>query len=84
MADTRWYSTTGATTAITSTNDIFYGHTEMSDPTTNELRTKVKQLEDLFFREVVVKCSWCGSWGAAMTQCKHCGSPIDLGNDIRE
>lgn len=24
------------------------------------------------------RCAWCGQWGIAKTQCKHCGQAIDL------
>lgn len=28
-------------------------------------------------QRVLVKCRACGQWGAVMTPCRHCGSPID-------
>lgn len=72
--------TTGTTTA--SSKD-FRLYSDISAEITDELEIKVKQLEDLFFRKVVSKCPACAQWGAAMTECKHCGHPIDLGEDIR-
>jgi len=31
---------------------------------------------DLFPGNVIVKCGHCGQWGAAKTECKHCGAAI--------
>jgi hypothetical protein len=75
---------------MTIDDNIFFGGTGVSVPynvkigtlrasMTDTLEKKVKELEDLFFRKVIVKCSHCGQWGAAMCACKYCGSPIDMG-----
>lgn len=31
----------------------------------------------LGYGDVVVKCGWCGQWGAVKTTCKYCGQAID-------
>lgn len=59
-------------------------NTKSTIPELEVLQKKIAQLDALFFRKVVVKCEHCGQWGAAMSACKHCGAPIDLGKDIRE
>ena len=71
----------------TSTSNI--GNVLVSDPTagsaiigsayddTKELRDKIDKIENLFFQKVVVKCKWCGQYGAALCECKHCGQAID-------
>ena len=33
--------------------------------------------DDLVPGNVVVKCQWCGQWGARKTQCRHCGGAIE-------
>ena len=33
--------------------------------------------ENLAPAVAVIKCSWCGQWGARFCECKHCGQPID-------
>ena len=43
----------------------------------DEIREEVENLRDLFYRDVVVKCTSCGQWSAAYTACKHCGHPVD-------
>ena len=46
------------------------------EPTTfDELLAKIK--EAIQPAVAVVKCAWCGQWGARFCECKHCGMPID-------
>lgn len=33
--------------------------------------------DELFPGDVIVKCQWCGQWGARKNQCKHCGGAIE-------
>lgn len=35
------------------------------------------QWDDQFPGSVVVKCQYCGQWGARKCQCKHCGGAIE-------
>ncbi len=32
---------------------------------------------ELFPDKVVVKCQFCGQWGARKTSCRHCGGSIE-------
>lgn len=34
------------------------------------------QRENSYNYPVIVRCSWCGQWGAVKTQCRHCGQPV--------
>jgi len=34
-------------------------------------------LDYMFYDKVVIKCSYCGQWGARKCACKYCGAPID-------
>ena len=36
-----------------------------------------KDWNGLFPGDVVVKCSYCGQWGARRCECKYCGQAID-------
>lgn len=48
------------------------------DLATKGLKKLAAQLaEHMQPQKVIVKCGHCGQWGAAMTACRHCGSPID-------
>jgi hypothetical protein len=73
------YITSTATTATNSTWNYYTAPSGIIDTGVDELKAKVKELENLFFRKVVSRCPACGQWGAAMCECKHCGHPIDMG-----
>lgn len=32
---------------------------------------------DLFPGNVLIKCQYCGQWGARRTSCRHCGGEIE-------
>lgn len=44
--------------------------TDFSDETITALKNA------LGYGDVIVPCGHCGQWGAAKTQCQHCGAPI--------
>ena len=71
VADSYLYTLANTTTATTP----IAAYT----PNVDRLEAKMKELESLFFRKVVVKCPACGQWGAALCECKYCGHPIDMG-----
>ena len=38
----------------------------------------IKDIVDSYYpKEVIIKCSSCGQWGAIKTACKYCGAPIE-------
>jgi hypothetical protein len=75
---------TGTTTATTDNIYVTNGSTNSDfkfatyGDASQELLEKIKRLEDLFFKKVVVKCKWCGQWGAGGCECRHCGQAIDF------
>jgi hypothetical protein len=73
---------TGTSTSTSTTGYVYVDSHNIGNaniPDIDELKIKLKNLEELFFRKVVSKCPACGQWGAAMCECKYCGHPVDMG-----
>jgi glyceraldehyde-3-phosphate dehydrogenase/erythrose-4-phosphate dehydrogenase len=49
----------------------------VAHPDYNAHHLKYEKWYDLFPGNVIVKCQFCGQWGATQTSCKSCGGAID-------
>lgn len=73
-------STSSTTTTNTQNTQLRYVHAfdDISPDPINALLDEVNKLRRLIqVPTPLTKCAWCGQWGAAYCECKHCGHPID-------
>ena len=41
------------------------------------LKDLVRMVQDKAVAIAVIRCKWCGQWGARYCECKRCGAPIE-------
>ena len=49
---------------------------ELGDDTTFSDGAIEKLKKALGYSDVIVKCLYCGQWGASKTMCQHCGQSV--------